>query len=77
LFDGSRSSPRRIGRVDLTVADLDRSLAFYQGVLGLIATPQDDGGVLLAGPDGAILLALSEGATAPAAPGPDAGGAAK
>jgi len=56
--------------VDLTVADLDRSLAFYQGVLGLIATPQDDGGVLLAGPDGAILLALSEGATAPAAPGP-------
>ncbi|MEX2502495.1 MAG: VOC family protein [Trueperaceae bacterium] len=33
----------RLDRVDLTVADLDRSLAFYGGVLGLRAVPGPDG----------------------------------
>jgi catechol 2,3-dioxygenase len=61
---------RRIGRVDLTVTDLGRSLAFYRDILGLVATPEGDGRVLLADPAGTVLLALSADATAPASPGP-------
>jgi catechol 2,3-dioxygenase len=60
----------RIGRVDLTVTDLDRSLAFYRDILGLVPTRQDDGQVLLAEPDGTVLLALAGGAAARAAAGP-------
>jgi catechol 2,3-dioxygenase len=38
-----------IGRVHLTVSDLERSRAFYERVLGLRATEQPDGSVLLGG----------------------------
>jgi catechol 2,3-dioxygenase len=38
-----------IGRVHLTVSDLERSRAFYERVLGLHATAQPDGSVLLGG----------------------------
>ena len=38
-----------IGRVHLTVSDLARSRAFYERLLGLIATEQPDGSVLLGG----------------------------
>jgi catechol 2,3-dioxygenase len=61
---------RRIGRVDLTVTDLERSLAFYRDILGLAATTEEAGRTLLSAPDGTTLLALAEGATAPASPGP-------
>jgi catechol 2,3-dioxygenase len=36
-----------VGTVRLTVSDLARSQAFYESVLGLQATPVDDGGVAL------------------------------
>lgn len=38
-----------IGKVALTVSSLERSLAFYEGPLGLRATEQPDGSVLLGG----------------------------
>jgi catechol 2,3-dioxygenase len=56
--------------VDLTVTDLDRSLAFYRDVLGLVAMPPEDGRVLLAEPGGTVLLTLVGGATGPASAGP-------
>jgi catechol 2,3-dioxygenase len=69
MVEASRGDSRRIGRVDLTVTDLDRSLAFYRDVLGLVATSEPDGRVLLAEPGGEVLLAIASGATAPATGG--------
>lgn len=66
----SPAAARRIGRVDLTVTDLKRSLAFYRDILGLVATAEGSGRALLSAPDGTVLLTLSEGATAPASAGP-------
>jgi len=36
--DGDARSSARVGHVNLKVADLDRALAFYEGVLGLTVT---------------------------------------
>jgi catechol 2,3-dioxygenase len=44
-----------IGRVHLTVSDLERSRVFYERLLGLSAAEQPDGSVLL-GADGSVLL---------------------
>ena len=38
-----------IGQVELTITDIDRSLAFYERAIGLVAAPQADGTVLLGG----------------------------
>jgi catechol 2,3-dioxygenase len=48
-----------VGAVHLTVADLDRSVAFYERVLGLRAGKRDAGTVSLGAP-GAELLVLTE-----------------
>ncbi len=47
-----------IGTVHLTVSDLDRSVAFYEQTLGLLAGAAEGSTVLLAGPDGAPLVEL-------------------
>jgi catechol 2,3-dioxygenase len=58
-IDTSASTPEAslpaastVGTVRLTVSDLARSQAFYERVLGLEATPLDDGGVALHARDG-------------------------
>jgi catechol 2,3-dioxygenase-like lactoylglutathione lyase family enzyme len=57
----------RLNHVALTVADAERSAAFYARHFGLTNRIHDDGHLLIVGPpDGSALLALSEGA-APAA----------
>ncbi len=51
----------RLGRVRLQVADLDRSIAYYEGVLGLRVTERGDGRALLAAHgDDATLVELRE-----------------
>ncbi len=51
----------RLGRVRLQISDLDRSLAFYQGVLGLrVLLRSDTGAVLGAHGDDAPLVELAE-----------------
>ncbi len=63
----------RVGRVRLAVADLARSLAFYEGVLGLRVIAREDGeAVLAASAAGPALVRLREapGATAPRSPAP-------
>jgi catechol 2,3-dioxygenase len=47
-----------IGAVRLTVSDLDRSVAFYERTLGLLAGAPDRSTVVLAGPDGVPLVEL-------------------
>ena len=48
-----------LGAVQLTVADLERSLSYYRDAVGLEAVEQRDGRVLL-GRDGRVLLVLVE-----------------
>ena len=57
-----------IGMVSLTVADLARSLQFYNGVLGLHGDAAQGGRVRLAAADGAPLLDLVEVRGAPPKP---------
>jgi catechol 2,3-dioxygenase len=55
-----------IGKVHLTVPSLERSLPFYEGPLGLRATEQPDGSVLLGGAAGwPPLLSLIGDSSAP------------
>ena len=49
-----------IGLVTLRVADLERALNFYQGILGFQTVEQTPGGVLLGAQDGLPLLKLQE-----------------
>lgn len=55
-----------IGVVRLTVSDLARSRAFYEQMLGLQSTSEQDSTVVLAGPDGAPLVELRGDPGAPA-----------
>ncbi len=57
----------RIGRVRLRVRDVERSLGFYRGLLGLEATAAD-GGLALSAPGGAEVVELEERADAMAKP---------
>jgi catechol 2,3-dioxygenase len=50
----------RMGPVELTVANLDRSLDYYGGQIGLQVLGQDDGRASLGGHGGAELLTLVE-----------------
>lgn len=50
----------RIGRVVLQVADLERSLRYYQEVLGLGVLERQGGRAVLGGPDGHVLVELRE-----------------
>jgi catechol 2,3-dioxygenase len=50
----------RMGPVELTVADLDRSLDYYGGQIGLQVLGHDDGRASLGGHGGAELLTLVE-----------------
>jgi catechol 2,3-dioxygenase len=56
----------RLGSVALRVADLDRALAFYQGVLGFDARKSGDHTVALSTPGGATLFELEGSPAAPA-----------
>jgi catechol 2,3-dioxygenase len=58
----------RMGAVHLTVADLDRSLDYYRGSIGLDVLAQGDGGATL-GAGGTRLLELVEEPGAQPAPG--------
>lgn len=52
-----------LNHVALTVADRERSAAFYAAHFGLVSRIHDDDHLLIVGPpDGACLLALSHGA---------------
>jgi catechol 2,3-dioxygenase len=42
------NAPARIGHVNLCVSDLERSLAFYEGILGLKVTKRIEGAAFLA-----------------------------
>ena len=42
-LDAVRFSPRRLGHVNLFVADLDRSMAFYEGVCGIEEVAREPG----------------------------------
>lgn len=55
-----------MGAVHLTVSDLDRSLAFYERVVGLRAGERDDGDIVLSGADGEALVRLHGERSAPA-----------
>ena len=54
------------GAVTLTVADLNRSRAFYEDALGLRAQELDDGGLGFAAPDAETLVRVYADPTAPA-----------
>ena len=66
--DAKLSPLTSLGAVHLTVADLERSLAFYPDAVGLEAVEQRDGRVSL-GRDGRVLLVLVEEAGARSAAG--------
>jgi catechol 2,3-dioxygenase len=57
-----------IGRVSLTVRDLDRSLPFYTGVLGFAETGRDGRSAQLSPPGGKVLIELHERTDAIARP---------
>ncbi len=57
-----------VGAVRLQVADLDRSLAYYQRVLGLRVRERSDGVALLGAEDGPALVELHERAGAEPVP---------
>jgi catechol 2,3-dioxygenase len=57
-----------IGPVTLRVADLDRSLDFYQGILGFRVIERYTGGAVLGSEDGSPLLELREVRGAPPQP---------
>jgi catechol 2,3-dioxygenase len=66
--DQSRSiaAGTAVGKVELTVSSLERALTFYEGPLGLRATEQPDGSVLLGGAAGLPpLLSLVGDSSAP------------
>jgi len=44
-----------VGRVGLTVGELEAAVAFYRDVVGLVVHTHDDGAATLGGPDGAFL----------------------
>lgn len=54
------SSDARIGRVSLTVADLDRALAFYQERLGFTQTEREDGKAMLSAGKGDLLRLVEQ-----------------
>jgi catechol 2,3-dioxygenase len=54
------------GGVSLTVSDLDRSRAFYEGALGLRGQELEDGGLAFGAPEAATLVRLYGDPTAPA-----------
>ncbi len=59
----------RIARVELRVQDIDRSLAFYEGVVGIQVLEKSADTAVLAAPDGEGMLHLrSDGVTGPAQP---------
>ncbi len=49
-----------IGAVHITISDLDRSLAFYEELLGLQAHTGDNGSLALSAQEGRTLLVLHE-----------------
>jgi len=53
-------SDAHIGQVSLTVSDLDRSLLFYQDVLGFAESKRDGRSSFLAPQDGRVLIELHE-----------------
>jgi catechol 2,3-dioxygenase len=65
---GAIAAATRMGPVELTVADLDRSLDFYRAALGLDALERDDGTARV-GAGGTTLLVLVEEPGATPAPG--------
>jgi catechol 2,3-dioxygenase len=60
------ASDTDIGTVRLTVADLGRSLDYYERALGLRASERDDGRLALGAPGGPPLIELTADAGAPA-----------
>ena len=66
-------SEAHIGQVSLTVSDLDRSLAFYQDVLGFGETTRNGRTVSLAPEGGRVLIELHERKDAVAKPRRSAG----
>jgi catechol 2,3-dioxygenase len=61
-------SALRLGHVTLQVADLDRSIAYYDAVVGLRAGTREDGRVVLRAADGKNLVELREHAGATPVP---------
>jgi catechol 2,3-dioxygenase len=65
--DPARLSPATsLGAVSLTVSDLGRSRAFYEGVLGLTASELDSRSIALSAPEGHPLITLHGDGSAPA-----------
>ncbi|MGH2719987.1 MAG: VOC family protein [Actinomycetota bacterium] len=66
-WTGTSTLIDHIQRVDLRVQDVDRSLRFYRGVVGLEVAEQDGGHAVVRAPGGPVLLTLdSTGVTRPA-----------
>lgn len=53
----------RMGAVHLTVADLERSLEYYQGTIGLRVLSREDGRASLGGDSEQLVLVEQPGAT--------------
>jgi catechol 2,3-dioxygenase len=68
---GLLSDEARLGAVELTVADLDRSLSFYTGVLGLEELGREEGRATLGSGGRELLVLFGDGAAR--APGRTAG----
>lgn len=66
-WTGTSTLIDHIERVDLRVQDVERSLRFYRGVVGLEVAEQDGGHAVLRAPGGPAILTLdSTGVTGPA-----------